>query len=276
MVKTYTPLVGQYSKQQGLAAFRRAFLWAMICMVVFSLVGGVIIGLAVRPWVGQWLGGPVVSSLVLFGAVVVSLVALAMVMRYLDKIMEKAAKRRLSLLLGGQAEVYVHWRLRDGLEGDWHLFDNLKLDDRSDIDHVLVGPTGLYVVSTKSQKGRYIVADASHGGRPTFNGEPSDWAADATRQAMRLRDQLAVVEPSERPWVQVVLALPFARVERGEANGTKGPATVDKAWVLNEEDLIDTIEPVGGKRKLNKHEIERWAAAVEKLHTRHVSVVNAS
>jgi len=58
--------------------------------------------------------------------------------------------------------------LRDSLPDSWQLWDNLMLDSNSDIDHVLVGPNGIFIVSTKSQRGLLSVESAA----PTMNGRP--------------------------------------------------------------------------------------------------------
>lgn len=159
-------------------------------------------------------------------------------------------------------------KLRDALKGDdrWHLFDNLMLDSNSDIDHVLLGPAGLFVISTKSQRGWFQSRDKRGG--CTMNGQPVDWPQDATRQALRLKDQLAVLEPAKQPWIQAVLALPFAHIETA-ATAHDVPAT-GPCWVVHEDNLLDHLcpEPIPKTRKLAKPEIKRWANALNQLYER--------
>ena len=111
---------------------------------------------------------------------------------------------------GGQAEGFVSWLLTD-LGPDYHLFDNLSLGEGAeDIDHILIGPTGLFAVSTKGHRGTLRVGPD---GAITMNGRPRPWARDVTRQVMRLRSQLEVVTRTKLPWVQAVLAAPQAHIE---------------------------------------------------------------
>ena len=78
---------------------------------------------------------------------------------------------------------------------------------------------------------------------------------------MRLRDQLAVIEPAAAPWVQAVLCLPFAHV-----TPPHGRAACRGVWVVNEDDLVEAVQDRADKRRrLSKPEQSRWTAAVAHL-----------
>ena len=87
---------------------------------------------------------------------------------------------------------------------------------RGDIDHVVVGPTGVFAVETKGYRGTVRVAD----GVLTVNGFRPD--RDPLRQARRAA---AIVR--RRLWfgklkvsrVQAVLCLPYADLERPQCAG---------------------------------------------------------
>lgn len=141
----------------------------------------------------------------------------------------------------------------------------MQLDDRSDIDHVLIGPGGIFVISTKSHRGRFESAERTEArAKPRFNGEPTDWCADVVRQAMRLKEQLVVVAlPStQQPWVQTVLSLPFAHIDQDTS-------VVGPTWVINEESLVASIEDRRGNGRLSSRVVKVWVDAVEKLANRH-------
>ena len=133
---------------------------------------------------------------------------------------------------------------------------------------MLVGPGGLFVISTKSQRGLF---DAARGdNRGTFNHEDVDWIQDVVRQAMRLKDQLAVVETAQQPWIQTVLALPFAHIDTDLAknpNGERVPG-VGAVWVLHEDNLLDHLAPdtIPRHRKLDKASVKLWVTALKTLH----------
>ena len=128
-------------------------------------------------------------------------------------VLDRLARRRVAALHGGQAEALVAFTLA-GLDDDWHLFNGVAMKGGGDIDHVLVGPAGLFSVSTQSDRGTYAIRDD---GRLTLNGQPCNDAADAQARALKLRNWLEAMlqaEPIVRsiPFVRPVLVNPFALV----------------------------------------------------------------
>jgi hypothetical protein len=75
----------------------------------------------------------------------------------LDKSMDAIYRERLKWLRGGQAEGLVAWHFQD-LSNDWHVFHNVMHGSGEDIDHVLVGPAGIFAISTKSHPADCIPA----------------------------------------------------------------------------------------------------------------------
>lgn len=267
MVQTYTEKVGQWSKDKALDIQVKhlliIYLVAMFSVMALAFVCGLMFG-------------GVISGVVGFLLIFTMCLSFWPLAKRVDTLLNQASRIRLKALRGGQAEAWVSMLFRQYLPDSWHLFDNLKLDANSDIDHILIGPGGFFVISTKSQRG--LFQSSSTTADPTFNLRPCDWTRDATRQTMRLKDQLAVLENGKQPWIQTVLALPFAHVEAGPAKtqcnerlpGNAPIPGVTACWVLHEDTLLDAInpEPPPKPRKLSKAEIDRWAAAVEKLHER--------
>ena len=257
MVVAYTRRVGQFAKRKSVEAFLRPLAWLYVALMALIYLLGIGTGLQFGRTVALWLvpAGSAVAVVGTWG-----------MMRGMDRLLERFSRRRLALLRGAEAEAYASVLLRDGLGDDWHLWDNLKLDATSDIDHVLIGPGGLFVVSTKSQRGRFIL-NGPNG--PEMNGRPVDWCSDVTRQAMRLKDQLAVVEPARQPWVRAILCLPFAHIEPRDAR--TGRATRGQVWVVNEDDLIAAVEEWPEKaHRLAKPARARWTAAVRRLNLNQV------
>jgi hypothetical protein len=101
------------------------------------------------------------------------------VRRRAERHIERVAKERIRYMRGGQGEALIAWLLED-LDNDWHIFNCLKLEADSDIDHVLVGPGGVYCISTKSHRGLFTgTADGLF-----HNGQPSPFAQQAMRQTL--------------------------------------------------------------------------------------------
>lgn len=121
---------------------------------------------------------------------------------------DRLAHERRRYLRGAEGEVYVGWLL-DGLPDQWHAFHGVQLQEGHDLDHVVVGPGGLYYVSTKSWRGLFS-QDAE--GRLLYNNKPTDAAVRALRDGIELRERLNALTNSEQ-WVHVVLAVPFGWVD---------------------------------------------------------------
>jgi len=266
MVQSYSEKAGQWSKNQAIKTQERFLGYIYFGTLLFVTILAFLAGLSFNVW---W----ICVAFIVFA--LTSFLTKRQLLRKIDELFQHWSKQRLRYLRGGQAEAWVSLQFRDALNDDWHLFDNLKLDANSDIDHVLIGPGGFFIISTKSHRGLF---QASNTQPPTFNLQSCNWSSDATRQAMRLKDQLAVIEPIKQPWIQTVLALPFAHVDAGPAKtqhnerlpGNLPIPGVNACWVLHEDTLLNAIapDPIPKPRKLPKQEIERWAAAVEKLHKR--------
>jgi len=129
-----------------------------------------------------------------------------------------AAERMLErVALGCRAERSVAGALERLLRARpyFHLLHSVPLD-RGDIDHIVVGPTGVFVIETKGYRGLVRVTDAGL----TVNGLCPD--RDPLRQTRRgaayvrsrLRRNGLVI-----PWVQAVLCLPYAELERPQCVG---------------------------------------------------------
>lgn len=85
-------------------------------------------------------------------------------------------------------------KLLSALDDQYYLVNNLQLPRRADdIDHLVVGPTGIFALETKNHRGRifhhdgqWYQAKISHSGRP----QPPDPIRDPTRQLKRNVDYL--------------------------------------------------------------------------------------
>jgi hypothetical protein len=123
-------------------------------------------------------------------------------------------------LLGGPLDPVT---LRSGIRGEERVADVLaELEDdgfriihdldtgRGNADHVIVGPTGVFVIETKDWGGRFY----RRGGRLMFNDKPADQVIGQVTAA-----SLVVRERLERAgidvWVQAVVASTRAKVSTG-------------------------------------------------------------
>ena len=213
----HTPKAGQWAKRQAGRIRDRVFVGVAIGLMAQGLVIGFCLA-RFTPWVASGL------MLAWFGGLGV---AARLVSRHLDK----AAVERLRYLRGGQAEGLVAWYLHDLPDG-WHVFHNLPCATGGDVDHVAVGPGGLFVISTKSYKGHVTRTTT---GTTLLNGRPLGEMDEAMRLALWVRDVLRAGLGKRVPWVRAVLAVPLAKVDV--------PPTGNDVWVLGEEDLLAELNP---------------------------------
>jgi Nuclease-related domain len=235
-------LAGQYGKSQ--AHQRTVVLIGVLCAI--SGFFGFAIGLVIR---STW--GPRSVAIVLGVPTVVLLLLLAFE-RWGAPHFDRLARERIKYLRGAQGEALVAWLLED-LSNDWHVFNNVKLERLSDIDHIVAGPGGLFCISTKSHRGLFEVRQDLL----LYNGKPCDFAQDALRQTMNLKDRLTAVMGGDVPWLQPLLAVPFGFIE--------GDACGGRVWVLHQEQLMDRICPHDAPKKLDKRQLERVVRALELL-----------
>lgn len=177
--------------------------------------------------------------------------ALYLFQRLLDKPLDAIARERIKYMRGGQAEALVAWLLAD-LEGDWHVFNNVELVKGSDVDHVLVGPGGLFCISTKSLRGLFT---CQANGEVCYNNEPTRLISDTTGRAVELKKRLSALMGEDVPYVVAVLAVPFCYVEAAGA--------VQDVLILHQENLVETLEK--RRRTLSSEQIARCVKALTDL-----------
>lgn len=117
MVVSHTPKVGQFAKRQSREIFMREFMIAFVAAVAAAFLAGLGVGLL--------FSGVAAAGFVALAMLTTSVLGWVGV-RIIERRMDKFSKRRLALLRGGQAEAYVSLLLRDNLDEEWHLFDNLS------------------------------------------------------------------------------------------------------------------------------------------------------
>ena len=169
----------------------------------------------------------------------------------LDKPLDTVARERIKYMRGGQAEALVAWLLAD-LDDTWHLFNNIKLVADSDIDHVLVGPGGLFCISTKSFRGMFT---SQPNGHIYYNNQPTRLISDTIGRAAELNKRLRALMGEGTPYVVAVLAVPFCYEDvRGSAQNV---------MILHQENMVDTLEK--RRRTLSDEQIARCVRALTDL-----------
>lgn len=105
----------------------------------------------------------------------------------------------------------------------WYVLHSIAVGTRgADIDHLLIGPAGVFSLNTKNLRGRVWVGD----GTITVNGAPVPYSTKAAREAQRVRTCLEPLTSSGR----ALHVVPVVVVVTGTVTGR--PVTSDGVHVL--------------------------------------------
>lgn len=110
----------------------------------------------------------------------------------LDWVINRLEKQINNYRLGQEGENNVIDRMRHLLDGNWYLFRSVVLpgQNKSDIDAVLIGPSGVWVLEIKTFNGQYrVIGDQwQHKKNQTWKPVKSDPTRQAVNNAKRLSD----------------------------------------------------------------------------------------
>lgn len=238
----------------------------------FFYFAGVTIGLVVftaLAWVMEWLWGAGLKTLTI-GAIAMAIGTGVWAMR------KRRAMRTWKL--GYQGEVAVG-EVLDGLrERGYRVFHDVGSEGKGNIDHVVIGPSGVYVIETKTRslprEGRAVIETD---GRRVRVGEHAPWDEHPIRQACaargRVRQWLQDEGMGERAdWnvpVRAVVMYPGwndIRGSRGKEVWVLKPGALE-TWIAEEE---RQVEPLAADRlKMLLGRFEKYAKGlVEKERAR--------
>ncbi len=263
MIRYGTGKAGQFAKGVADRHFQAMYIRTMFVVYVIGTFAGIMLGFSLLPAVFRFVPVarrlPQITYWVMIGmaAVAATLTAWWLYGRH-ARVLDQLARQRVAALHGGQAEALVAFTLA-GLGDDWHLFNGVAMKGGGDIDHVLVGPAGVFAVSTKSERGTYAIGGD---GRLTLNGQPCNHAADAQARALKLRNWLEAMlqaDPAVKsiPFVRPVLVNPFAFMAF--------PARRENAhvWVMDPRQLAD--HAANDRRLLRMADVAGCVAVLKRL-----------
>ena len=127
-----------------------------------------------------------------------------------DKFLEGKFRTARLWRRGYEGERCVAELLESELPDGFHVFNDVRFPGRaSNIDHIVVGPTGIFVLDTKNWRG--TVAWAEDGKTLLLNGAPQNSAKAALSDALDVHDKLRALLNRE-VFVKAVLVFPLAKV----------------------------------------------------------------
>jgi len=98
----------------------------------------------------------------------------------LDRVLAKTTAER-AWRMGARGERFSGWLL-DRLPQGWHVFHDIPVGERgANIDHLVIGPAGVFTVNTKNLRGKIWLAPRTL----LVNGRKRDYLPKAVREAGR-------------------------------------------------------------------------------------------
>lgn len=196
------------------------------------------------------------SSIASSAAVLILLCIMWLVERFGFRKLDEIEKRRAAMRKGAAGENAVAKILADFPENFCVI--NSLTTPFGDLDHVVVGPTGVYILDAKNWKGG-VAADGK--GSLLLNGKPTDKHAinPLVTRMMNVKEKIKTLCNLD-PFFKAVLVFPIARVDaRWGETGSANCIRDDQLWSYIVENEITT--------KLDKNAIEALAQAFLALAT---------
>lgn len=232
----------KYVTKQSLKKYQRQFIAIVLVTFFLSLIIGFWLGLSLNRHNYLWIWIPIL--------IIVLMLFLAN--QVINKVTDRLEKKRIDYRKGATGEALVGYILA-WLPDNYTVINGLKPTRRSgDIDHIVVGPTGVYAIDTKNWKG-VIEADSKRellrNGRPTGKND----AQKLFDLTMFIKNKVKSLAGSEL-FIHAVLVFPCAWVKTKK---------VFKGYVecKTDEELADYIVKNKKGEKLTKKEIDSilWA-----------------
>lgn len=227
---------GRYVTDQSIKKYQRQFMALFLGFGFLALSLGFLLGGRFRPFA-------IIPGVLFIGI-------LPFAMKKLDRIVDELERERLNYRKGATGEAIVG-RILENFPDGFYVIHDLSTP-YGNLDHVVVGSTGAYVIDTKNWKG-VISADGSR--ELLLNGKPTDKPEIKllTRRIMGIKEKLKVLSALD-PYVQGVFAFPSAHVE------AKWGAT-GAVHCVRDEQLYDYIVENKKSKKLSKKETESISQA---------------
>jgi len=157
-----------------------------------------------------------------------------------------------------EAERKVQKFLRDNLTEDYHVFENI-FTGYGDIDAIVVGPTGIFMIEIKSNEGLIATNEKGYLSIIEGNTPHKNYRMQAIKELSQVKKYIDNNMPGFHTWINPVLAFPFGDVIK-ELSLDSGHDNFEIP-VLNEKDLLKYIY-LNNQHPLTHEQIEKVAKVI--------------
>lgn len=232
---------GRYVSQEAVGKLRKIWLTCAGAVLASGILVGLQLGLLFSGRIPLWTS---TIDLVIFGAFLLA-------SKFVIRKMNELERQRMDLRRGAAGETSVAITLGD-FPDDFKVVNDLTTPF-GNLDHVVVGPTGVFVLDTKNWRG---VVTADKNGELLCNGQRTDkqLVRQFVGRLMGIKEKVKTLAPGLDPYFQPIFVFTSARVD---ANwGTTG-----NVHCLRDDQLFGYIVESKFGTKLKQSEVDRIAQA---------------
>lgn len=235
----------RYTTAQAIRVFQRMLITTMLMIAALGVFEGAFVAFSILRW-GHTTG-------IHLGFALLGAVAAVFLCRYQTRRIDHYERERKKWRKGAVGECVVADVLASLSDEYWVINDVMTVS--GNLDHVVVGPTGVFAIETKNWRGT-IAAD--NGGELILNGNGASTphVKNFFNRAMGVREQVVVLTLYHELFVRAVMVFPRARVDAQFGK-------TSHVHCLTEERICDYIEDPKYARKLNPTQIDQIVRAFQ-------------
>ena len=233
----------RYTTDRSIRVFQRMLMTTMLMIAAIGVFEGAFFSIGVLQWDRTSWG---FLAMGLMGAV-----GALYVFRFQSERIDRYERERMNWRTGTLGECMIADELGTLSDEYWVINDVTTVS--GNLDHVVVGPTGVFAIETKNWRGT-IVADSD--GELVLNGQAASTphVKNLVRRTMGVREQLLALTRRNELFIKAVMVFPRARVD------AKFGTTLHVDCLTNER-VCAYIEDPKYARKLNPKEVEQIVRA---------------
>jgi hypothetical protein len=234
---------GRYVSEQVVQKRRRVLGFALPVIILCSALEGFLLGF----WLFKDRTSSILHSTLMLGVAVL----LWLFSKRVDKKLDALEREVVAMKRGASGEVAVGLDLAN-FPDEFCVINDLTTPF-GNLDHVVVGPTGVFVMDTKNWRG-VVAADGK--GELLLNDKATNkpFIRQFTARMMGIREKVRLLAPGPDLFYNGVFVFTSARVEAKW--GTTG-----KVNCITDDQLRDYIVEKDFGKRLSKEEVERIAQA---------------